>query len=124
MRSSESIRRFYLLATCVGDILVRGNNTTMPAARRNGIGGLPVGGTGIELGAKRTETCDAVRTCKLSRGLRSLSRSVWFRLVPCRGGFRGNQVATSGTASPRTELDLVIDRSPNRRAVRNFFPSR
>ena len=29
-------------------------------------------------------------------------RSIWFRLDPCREGFRGNQVATGGTGSPGT----------------------
>ena len=103
MRSSESIKGFYPLATCAGDILVRRNNTTMPAAR----GWLPVGGTGIELGAADPKTCDAALACRLSHELRSLSRSVWFRLDPCRGGFRGNQVATSGTESPRTAGIIV-----------------
>ena len=77
------------------------------SARHSDLSGLSLGGTGIELGAADPKTCDAALACRLSHELRSLSRSVWFRLDPCRGGFRGNQVATSGTESPRTAGIIV-----------------
>ena len=71
-----------------------------------------VGGTGIELGGRKRKTRDSARTCSPSPGLRSLSRSVWFRPDPCREGFRGNQVATSSCSRP------MIDRQAWRRRTR------